>query len=77
MGEELDTTIESFRQGWKEILAGETRPISELWDGVDENTYIKGVSTTVLMEELGRRGYVVITVDDINDIKDTMESWKP
>jgi hypothetical protein len=25
----------SFRQGWKEALAGETRPISELWKGVD------------------------------------------
>lgn len=26
----------SFRQGWKEMLAGETRPISELWDGIAE-----------------------------------------
>jgi hypothetical protein len=25
----------SFRQGWKETTAGETRPISELWKGVD------------------------------------------
>ena len=25
----------SFRQGWKEAQAGETRPISELWEGVD------------------------------------------
>jgi hypothetical protein len=25
----------SFRQGWKESLAGETRPISELWKGID------------------------------------------
>lgn len=25
----------SFRQGWKEALAGETRPIAELWDGID------------------------------------------
>jgi len=26
---------DSFRQGWKEALAGETRPVSELWDGID------------------------------------------
>ena len=25
----------SFRQGWKEAQAGETRPISELWEGID------------------------------------------
>lgn len=25
----------SFRQGWKEVLAGETRPVSELWEGID------------------------------------------
>lgn len=24
-----------FRQGWKEAMAGETRPVSELWEGVD------------------------------------------
>ena len=26
---------DSFRQGWKEAIAGETRPVSELWDGID------------------------------------------
>ncbi len=25
----------SFRQGWKEAIAGETRPVSELWEGID------------------------------------------
>jgi hypothetical protein len=25
----------SFRQGWKETMAGETRPVSELWEGID------------------------------------------
>jgi len=24
----------SFRQSWKEARAGETRPVSELWDGI-------------------------------------------
>jgi hypothetical protein len=24
----------SFRQGWKEILAGETKPVSELWEDI-------------------------------------------
>jgi len=25
----------SFSQGWKEALAGEGRPVSELWDGIN------------------------------------------
>ena len=25
----------SFRQGWQEALAGQTRPVSELWEGLD------------------------------------------
>jgi hypothetical protein len=25
----------SFRQGWKEALAGETMPASGLWEGID------------------------------------------
>jgi hypothetical protein len=31
----LKPARESFRQGWKEVLAGETRPVSELWEGID------------------------------------------
>lgn len=27
----------SFRQGWKEAMAGETRPVSELWEGIKVN----------------------------------------
>lgn len=26
---------ESFRQGWEEVMRGETFPISELWKGID------------------------------------------
>jgi hypothetical protein len=25
----------SFRQGWQEAMMGQTRPLSELWEGVD------------------------------------------
>jgi len=25
----------SFRQGWQEVLGSETRPVSELWEGID------------------------------------------
>jgi hypothetical protein len=25
----------SFRQGWQEAMTGQTRPISELWEGID------------------------------------------
>jgi hypothetical protein len=31
----LKPAEDSFRQGWKEAMTGETRPVSELWDGVD------------------------------------------
>lgn len=31
----LNSAEDSFRQGWKEMLAGETRPVSELWEGID------------------------------------------
>ena len=27
----------SFRQGWQEALTGQTRPVSELWEGLDAN----------------------------------------
>ena len=25
----------SFRQGWQEAVTGQTRPVSELWEGLD------------------------------------------
>jgi hypothetical protein len=31
----LEPAEVSFRQGWKEVLAGETKPVSELWKGID------------------------------------------
>ena len=32
---ELKPAQASFRQGWKEAMVGETRPVSELWKGID------------------------------------------
>ena len=34
-GVTLPPAEESFRQGWQEALAGQTRPVSELWEDVD------------------------------------------
>lgn len=31
----LKSAEESFKQGWMETLKGETKPVSELWDGID------------------------------------------
>ncbi|RKZ92447.1 MAG: hypothetical protein DRR19_04195 [Candidatus Parabeggiatoa sp. nov. 1] len=31
----LKTAEDSFRQGWKETLSGETYPIDTLWDDID------------------------------------------
>ena len=45
----------------------------KLWDQIGNEK----MSDTKLVEELNNRGYIVVTVDDVNDIKDTMESWKP
>jgi hypothetical protein len=25
----------SFRQGWKEVMAGETHPVTEIWKGIE------------------------------------------
>jgi len=32
---ELKSAEDSFRQGWKEALASETKPVSELWEGIN------------------------------------------
>lgn len=31
----LKSAEDSFRQGWKEAMDGQTIPVSELWDGID------------------------------------------
>ncbi len=31
----LRSADESFQQGWKEVLRGETIAVSELWDNID------------------------------------------
>jgi hypothetical protein len=31
----LNTASDSFQQGWKETLSGDTHPISNLWDDID------------------------------------------
>ena len=33
--QELEPTVESFRRGWDDVMNGRTKPISELWDGID------------------------------------------
>lgn len=33
--QKLEPAIESFRRGWDDVMNGRTRPISELWDGID------------------------------------------
>lgn len=32
---ELPSAEASFKEGWKEVLAGNTKPIETLWDGID------------------------------------------
>jgi len=31
----LKPAVASFRQGWKELMAGQTKPVSDLWEGID------------------------------------------
>jgi hypothetical protein len=31
----LPPAAESFEQGWREAQAGETLPVSQLWEGID------------------------------------------
>ena len=32
---EKDSPIESFQRGWEDAMNGRTKPISELWEGID------------------------------------------
>jgi len=32
----LKPADESFQQGWREIMRGETQPVSKLWEGIDD-----------------------------------------
>jgi hypothetical protein len=31
----LKSAEASFRQGWQEVMTGQTRPVAELWEGID------------------------------------------
>jgi len=31
----LKPAVASFRQGWQEAMTGQTRPVSEVWEGID------------------------------------------
>ena len=33
--QELEPAIENFRRGWNDVINGRTKPISELWEGID------------------------------------------
>jgi hypothetical protein len=30
-----ESAVESFRQGWHDVMMGNTLPISQLWEGID------------------------------------------
>ena len=32
----LEPAQDSFRKGWKEALSGDTHPVSELWNDIDD-----------------------------------------
>jgi hypothetical protein len=34
---ELSNATESFREGWSDLLAGRTIPVSQLWNGLDDD----------------------------------------
>ena len=43
---EDDPPIESFERGWEDAMNGRTKPISELWEGIDAlNTASKTATT--------------------------------
>jgi hypothetical protein len=33
--QEIEPEIESFRRGWDDVMNGRTRPIAELWEGIE------------------------------------------
>jgi hypothetical protein len=30
-----ESAVESFRQGWRDVITGNTLPVSQLWEGID------------------------------------------
>ncbi len=35
--QELPSATQSFGEGWSDMLAGRTIPVSQLWDGLDDD----------------------------------------
>ncbi len=37
--ETKESVLESFRTAWKEAKTGKMRPVSELWDGIEDSKF--------------------------------------
>ena len=36
LDEEVEDPVEGFREGWRDVMEGNTYPVSTLWDDLDE-----------------------------------------
>jgi hypothetical protein len=65
--EALPSPEESFRQAWLEIKTGKTRPVSELWEGIDA-----AIETIESLPETLQQQVVEYLKEYIEDLKDEL-----
>ncbi len=67
--EALPSPEESFRQAWLEIKTGKTRPVSELWEGIDAGI----VEMMQSLPETLQQQVVEYLKEYIADLKDELQ----
>ena len=72
--EALPSPEESFRQAWLEIKTGKTRPVSELWEGVDAVIEMMESLPETLQQQVAE--YLKEYIADLKDELQWDESFK-
>ncbi|WP_293125952.1 hypothetical protein [Microcoleus sp. bin38.metabat.b11b12b14.051] len=70
----LPSPEESFQQAWLEIKAGKTRPVSELWEGIDAVIKIMESLPETLQQQVAE--YLKEYIEDLKDELQWEESFK-
>lgn len=75
--DDLEYDFNSDESVFDEFILDRYRALCPDWAFQEPEPLIMNISDNIMIDELRKRGYIVITTGDVNDIKDTMESWKP
>ncbi|MEG3840001.1 hypothetical protein [Microcoleus sp. herbarium14] len=72
--EALPSPEESFRQAWLEIKTGKTRPVSELWEGIDAAIEMMHSLPETLQQQVAE--YLKEYIADLKDELQWNQSFK-